>query len=154
MENKMKIGIFLFAIFILMHQNARAANWVEVAGNDSVTVSVDKDSMRKVGTKLRTWLKWEWVKPQEVPNTYPSKTYKTEKQLQVSDCANGTLAIAQGVQYSTDSNGEVVNSYNFDERAWRFSEAAPETIGESILLFACKATAKRDKSPRLLPPSR
>jgi hypothetical protein len=154
MENKMKIGIFLFAIFILIHQNAMAANWVEVAGSDSVTVSVDKDSMRKVGTKVKTWLKWEWVKPQDVPNMYPSKTYKTEKQLQVSDCANGTLAIAQGVQYSTDGNGEVVNSYTFDERAWRFSEAAPETIGESILRFACKATAKRDKPASLRLPSR
>jgi hypothetical protein len=154
MESKMKIGIFLFAIFILMHQNAMAANWVEVAGSDSVTVSVDKDSMRKVGTKVKTWLKWEWTKPQDVSNTYPSKTYKTEKQLQVSDCANGTLAIAQGIQYSTDSNGEVVNSYTFDERAWRFSEAAPETIGESILRFACKAAAKREKPPRLPPSAR
>ncbi|MDO8457643.1 MAG: hypothetical protein Q7T07_12120 [Burkholderiaceae bacterium] len=124
---------------------AGAATWVEIGGNESVIVLVEKDSVRRNGSRVKSWLKWEWSKPTDVPNSYPIKMYLSEKQLQVSDCQNNTLAVAQGIRYADSSGSEVVDSYTIDEKAWHFSEAVPETIGESIVKFVCKATATKKK---------
>ena len=75
-----------------------------------------------------------------MPDTYPVKLYQLERQLQVSDCSNSNLAIAQGVMYSDASGNAVVASYTYQEKTWRFAEAVPETIGESIIKFVCKVT--------------
>ena len=141
----MKLSYLSLLISLVLHLPASAANWVEIGGNDAVSVKVDKDSMRRIGSRVKTWLKWEWTNQQEVDGTYPKKTYKIEKQLQISDCTNRTLAVAQGIQYATDESGDIVNSYTVNEKQWRFSEAAPETIGETILQFACKVTTKKSK---------
>jgi hypothetical protein len=125
--------------------SAEAATWLDIAGNDEVTVYVDTTSIRRTGLRVKTWLKWHWVKPQEVPNSFPLKTYLSEKQLQVSDCRDLTLAVAQGIRYAAIDERDIVSSYTFDERSWRFSEAAPETIGESIVRYACKQTDVKRK---------
>ena len=122
-----------------------AANWIDVGGNDEVTVYVDTDSIRRNGSRVKTWLKWNWQNPQNIPSTYPIKTYLSEKQLQVSDCKNGTLAIAQGIRYAALDDTDLVDSYTVEERAWKFSEAAPETIGESLIKFACKTPSPKRK---------
>ena len=124
---------------------AHSANWVSIGGNDEVTVYVDTESMRRTGVTARTWLKWQWTKPQEVPGRYPAKTYLFEKQLQISNCKEGTLAVAQGIRYVDLDGNEVVDSYALEEKSWKFSEAAPETIGESLVKFACKSNEPRRK---------
>ena len=127
-------------VAIAIPANAIAAKWIEIGGNDAVVVSVDTESIRRIGTKVKSWLKWQWTKPTDVPNAYPVKLYQLELQLQVSDCKNGTLAVAQGVRYVDASGGEVVDSYTVAEKWWQFSEAAPESIGESIIKYVCRAT--------------
>lgn len=121
-----------------------AATWIELGGSDAVVVSVDKDSLRRNGTKVKSWLKWQWSKPTDVPNTYPVKFYQLERQLQVTDCEAGTFAIAQGVRSDASAN-EVVDSYSVPEKSWRFEEAVPESIGEAIIKHVCKATARAGK---------
>lgn len=56
--------------------SAGAATWVEIGSSDSVVVFVDKDSLRRNGSKVRSWLKWEWAEPVEVPNVFPIKRYR------------------------------------------------------------------------------
>lgn len=132
-----------FAVAFTLSYPAHATNWLDIGGNDSVAVKIDTDSVRRSGNRVKTWLKWEWTTPQPIGAAYLGKFYKEEKQLQVSDCANKTLAVAQGIQYSADGSGVVVNSYSFEERQWKFSEAAPETIGETIIGFACTIKPKK-----------
>lgn len=136
----------IFSVALIAPLPANAANWIEVGASDAVVVSVDTESLRRTGTKVKSWLKWQWSKPTDVPNTYPVKLYQLERQLQVSDCKSGTLAIAQGVRYADVSGNEVVvDNYTIEEKFWQFSEAAPETIGESIIKYVCKATAQKRK---------
>ena len=135
----------LIIVVLAMPIPSHSTKWVSVAGNEEVTVYVDMESIRRTGAKAKTWLKWQWTKPQEVPGKYPTKTYVFEKQLQISDCKQGTLAIAQGIRYADPDGNDVVDSYASDEKAWKFSEAAPETIGESLIKFACKSTDIRRK---------
>lgn len=141
----MKLAMITALCVATLHLPVRAANWVDVGGSDEVTVFVDTESIRRNGTRVKTWLKWKWQNPQVVPGAYPAKTYQSEKQLQVSDCKNGSLAIAQGIRYSDPDDGDVVDSYSIEERAWKFSEAAPETIGESLIKFACKSSPLKRK---------
>jgi hypothetical protein len=122
-----------------------AATWVSVAGNDDVEVFVDTDSIRKNGNRVKTWLKFQWVKSQNVPGSYPTKLYRSERQLQVSDCRDRTLAIAQGVFYGDMDGTNAVGSYTNSENSWSFSEAAPETIGETLINFACKSSGVKKK---------
>lgn len=139
----MKI-IATFAICVAAtHTPTHAATWIDVGGNDEVTVFVDTDSIRRSGSRVRTWLKWNWQRPQSIPGAYLIKPYQTEKQLQISDCKNGTLAIAQGIRYAGPDDTELVDSYAIEERTWKFSEAAPETIGASLIKFACKTPRPR-----------
>ncbi len=135
----------LFALFLAftMSSSSLAATWVPIAANDDVVTYIDQDSIRRSGNRVKTWLKWLWAKPAEIPNSYPKKTYLLEKQLQITDCANGTLTIAQGTRYADRDGNDAIDSYIYEERNWRFSEAVPETIGESILKYACKAATKR-----------
>lgn len=138
----MKRCHLLFFAGLIVSANSDVANWVEIGGNDSVVVSVDTASLKRNGNKVKSWLQWQWNKPTDVPNTYPAKLYQLERQLQISDCKAGTLAIAQGIRYADEIGNEVVDSYTIKENSWQFSEAAPETIGESIVTYVCKATGK------------
>lgn len=135
----------IFSVALIASLHANAASWVEVSGSDAVVVSVDTESLRRTGTKVKSWLQWQWSKPADVPNTYPVKLYQLERQLQISNCKDKTLAIAQGVRYADVNGNEVVDSYTIEEKFWQFSEAAPETIGESIIKYVCKATAPKRK---------
>jgi hypothetical protein len=128
---------------LLLPVVSSATTWVDVAGSDEVTVFVDRDSLRRSGSIVKSWLQWKWGAPQEVPGMSPAKTFKLEKQLQISDCSEGTLAIAQGIRYADDAGLNIVDSYVVPKNQWEFSEAAPETNGESIIRFVCKNSVKR-----------
>lgn len=117
---------------------SHSATWVEIGGNDEVVVFIDTESIRKTGNLVKTWLKWDWTKAQDIPGSFPAKTYRAEKQLQVSDCQNRNLAVVQGVRYTALDGNVVVDSYGVIEKNWKFSEVVPETIGETIINFACK----------------
>lgn len=121
---------------------AHAADWKEIGGNDDVTVLIDTTSIRRSGTRVKTWLKWVWKTEQFVPKSYPEKKYKTEKQLQISDCKSGTLAIAQSVRYGDSDGAQVVDNYAVPEARLQFSEAVPDTIGETIVKYACRTPSQ------------
>ena len=136
-----------FVTAVALAPSVHAANWVEIGGNDSVTTYVDTESMRRIGPKVKTWLKWEWAKPESVPNTYPAKTYLLEKQLQISDCVAGKLAVIQGTRYASLGGADVADSYSIAEGKAMYTEVVPETIGESILKFACAPKKKAGAKP-------
>ena len=115
---------------------ASAASWVVVGESQEVSAHLDTESLRREGSRVRTWLKWNWRDEQDIQNTYPIKRFRFERQLQVSDCRTKQYAIVQHIWYSSE-DGVLVSSVTVPERQWEFSEAAPETIGESIIKLAC-----------------
>lgn len=124
-----------FVSAIAAAQPVCAATWVSIADASGVEVFVDVDSIRVTGPQVRTWLKWEWEKPFELKHLVPVRSYKLEKQLQVSNCVDRTLAISQGTRYAELDGKDVVESYSIPKL--EFTEAVPESIGESIIKFAC-----------------
>jgi hypothetical protein len=139
----MKITYLTLLLSLCVPMLVHATDWVLVAYGDGVFVFADQDSVRRSGSRVKTWLKWQWTKPVEAPNTFPKIVYQSAKQLQVSDCAKGSFATAQSILYSKWDGGDVVYSFSSEEVFWSFTEVAPETIGESILNFACKDSSAK-----------
>ena len=129
--------IFLLAV-VLWQVPSQAATWVEIGGNDEVVVFTDTESIRKTGNRVETWIKWDLTNAQDIPSSYPAKTYLAEKQLQVYDCQSRSLAVIQRVRYEASDGNLVVDSYIVDEESWKFSKVVPEIIDETSINFECK----------------
>jgi|JI6StandDraft_1071083.scaffolds.fasta_scaffold138205_1 hypothetical protein len=134
--------LILVSITLLSLRPAEAASWQDIAGNSQVTVEIDIESMRSNAGRVRTWLIWHWPEEQEIPGPYPAKTFRTEKQPQVSDCKANSFAMAQGVRYADADGVKLVDSYEIEQKNWQFTEAVPDSIGATIVRFACKPPKK------------
>ena len=123
-----------------------AAQWDKVGDTTLASVYVDKDSMRRSGNEVRASLEWRWFSPTEVPDTAGAKTYRLERQVQISNCANRSFAIPEGNRYSDERGIELVSSYRYDERSLPYSEARARTIRDVIIGHVCRA-APAEKTP-------
>ncbi len=125
---------------------AQSSRWVEVGGNDEITAYADTQSMRRTGPKVKVWLKWVNASPVETSTVFPKKTFLSEKTLAVYHCSDRSSTTLQVIRYANaDFTGEVVESLNGQDTPSSYRDLAPETIGESILNYACKATAGTKK---------
>lgn len=122
-----------------------ASNWVDVGGNDSVTAEVDTHSLRRTGKKVKVWVRWTNAVPEETPGVYPKRMYLSEKGLSIYDCVARTYINLQVIRYADKDGGEVIDSATAPDVPSHYRDVAPDTIGESILDYACKATAQRRK---------
>jgi len=140
----------LFAVFSLCFISsdcfAQSPRWVEVGGNDDITAYADTQSMRRTGVKVKVWLKWVNTSPVETSTVFPKKTFLSEKTLAVYHCTDRSSTTLQVIRYANaDFTGEVVESLNGQDTPSTYRDIAPETIGEGILNYACKATAGAKK---------
>ena len=122
--------------------HAQSWRWVEVAGNDETVAFVDVQSLRRTGPKVKVWIKWINSTAVETDTVYPKKTYKSEKNLVIYNCEDRTSIGLQAIRYANvDVSGEVVETITAQESKGGYRELAPETIGESIMNYVCKATS-------------
>lgn len=132
----------VIAALCLASQSAAAQNsrWIRVSGDDSVEVYMDTQSIRRTGSTVKAWLKWRFASPQETASVSPKKTYSSSKVLGIYRCGDRTAATIQYIRYSqSDASGEVVESFSIPEVVATLEEVAPETNGETILEYVCKA---------------
>lgn len=125
---------------------AGAAQWEKVGDTPLSSVYVDKDSMRRNGTEVKAALEWRWFDPTEVPDTNGAKTYRLERQVQISNCANRSYAVLEGMRYADERGIELVSSYQYQERSLPYMEARPRTIRDTIIAHVCRA-APQPKMP-------
>ena len=130
-----------------------AAQWDKVGDTTLASVYVDKDSMRRSGNEVRASLEWRWFSPTEVPDTAGAKTYRLERQVQISNCANRSFAIAEGNRYSDERGIELVSSYRYDERSLPYSEARARTIRDVIIGHVCRAAPAEKTAPAATAPA-
>ena len=128
---------------LLISHTALAANWVEVGGNSKVTAYVDTQSIRKIGPKVKIWTKWVHTEPVEIKRTYPKKTYMVGKELSVFNCVERTTLTLRAIDYAEVDSLDVVRDASAPDIPSRYTEIAPETIGEIIFNFACKEPSKK-----------
>ena len=143
----MKIVVALCALSVAIRpayaQGVQRDRWVEVGGNDKITAYVDRQSLRREGARVKVWSKWVYTVAKETFDT-PKKTYLSTKDFSIYRCDGRTYATLQSIKYaSADGSGEVVDTSSYPESKALFDEIAPETIGESILEYVCRATSAR-----------
>ncbi|MGZ5131434.1 MAG: surface-adhesin E family protein [Caldimonas sp.] len=116
---------------------AFAAKWEKVGDAGPVSVYVDKDSVRRSGSEARAWLEWRWSRPTDVPNADPPRQYRLERQVQISNCANRSYAVAEGTRYADERGLDPVSSYKYDESALPYTAAVPRTVRDQVVSYVC-----------------
>ncbi len=126
---------------------ASAAQWDKVGDTTLASVYVDKDSLRRSGNEVRATLEWRWFSPTEVPDTNGAKTYRLERQVQISNCTNRSYAVAEGNRYADERGIDLVSTYRYEERSLPYSEARARTIRDTIIGHVCRvAPVEKKKS--------
>lgn len=121
-----------------------AASLVKVGEAGIASVYVDKDSMRRNGSQVRAALEWRWTKGIELPDN-PARTYRMERQLQISNCDNKSYAVAEGTQYADERGTDPVRSYKNDESSLPYSVAPARTIRDVVVTYVCTAAPAAKK---------
>jgi len=116
---------------------AHAAKWEKVGDAGPVAVYVDRESVRRAGPEARANLEWRWVRPTDVPGADPPKQYRLERQIQISNCANRSYAVAEGTRYADDRGLDPVSSYKYDESALPYSTATRGTPRDLVMTYVC-----------------
>lgn len=133
------------AVALLAPALAFAGGWDKVGDTTLASVYVDKDSMQRSGTEVRASLEWRWNTPTEVPDTNGTRTYRLERQVQISNCANRSYAVAEGIRYADERGIEPVSNYKYDERMLPYSIARARTIRDTIIAHVCKSAPPEKK---------
>jgi hypothetical protein len=139
--NRNASNVFAVLVFVAS-ANATSAEWVSVGHTNAAEVFVEKTTITPKGAKLKVWAKWVYVKPRVVPGSIPPKLFKSAQSLSFYDCAERKSASIQEIHYSEKNGGTTLKSESILDSLAIFEEIAPDSIGESILQFACQQASK------------
>lgn len=124
---------------------AGAVQWDKVGDTSLASVYVDRDSMQRRGNEVRAALEWRWHSPTEVPDSNGTRSYRLERQVQLSNCTNRGYAVLEGTRYADERGVELVSTYQHEERQLPWMEARPRTIRDVIIGHVCNAAPQRRK---------
>ncbi|MBR8350302.1 hypothetical protein KDX21_06910 [Burkholderia cenocepacia] len=142
----MKKKKILLGIAFLLCANAHASDWKHLGnGPNNEMMWVDDSSIRFSGGHAKAWFLENYTSPKPVAATYPQKFVSSMKQLDLFDCDQGTLGIAQSIQTSyANGEGEVVLSSSLPPSAVQYEDVVPDSMGEAMLAYVC---ARRPSAP-------
>jgi hypothetical protein len=135
------------ALSLAVPGSAAAARWEKVGDTSFASVYVDRDSLQRNGNEVRAALEWRWRNPTEVPDTNGARTYRLERQVQLSNCTNRGYAVLEGTRYADERGIEPVSTYQHEERLLPWMEARPRTIRDIVIGHVCRAAPQRKKDP-------
>lgn len=136
----MKFTTVLFATFTLTTPlfASAAPKWEMTGDSGKVSVWVDRESMRRTGNEVRANLEWRWRQPTEVPDSNGAKTYRLERQVQVSNCSTHSFAVVEGTRYGDAAGLDPVSSYKFNDAVLRWGDAPSRTIRGGVIDHVCR----------------
>lgn len=135
-------SILFLALLLLPTLAPAQERWVYVGGNDDVDAFVDKQSLRRTGSKVKAWVRVNYSTPRDSGDS--KKKFQSAVSLSMHNCADRTSSTLQVAQYSSiGGTGETVWSMTCEDKPSTYSDVIPETIGEAVLEYVCKATAPK-----------
>jgi hypothetical protein len=140
------VSIVLAGILAALPSVSDAADWHQISVMpDGGSVEIDRSSLAKGpgGTK-KAWFRWIYGKSQRLPSAIPKSDpnvyyYSQGLTLELFNCAERTSATTQSI-YRNGEGGHI-GSYSLAPHEATWSEVAPETVGETMLNYVCKAGA-------------
>jgi hypothetical protein len=127
---------------------AAAAEWVLVAGNDTVQVFVDKSSIALRGQYFQAWSMEDYLSPQTTRDG--GKPYLSTKVLAHYDCQSRRRMMLHLVDYAQSQGaGSVVESFtaSLEQTSGQMHDVDPDTFGEAQLNYVCKNAPKPKAAP-------
>lgn len=114
-----------------------ASTWVVVFEGPAATAWVDTDTIRRKGSKIKTWVKIQFPTPTPIYKDKPTPTFRFARQLYELNCQNRTTATIQTHRYLLEASPPVDSDIT-PENLLSHKDVVPDTIGESVLDFSCK----------------
>lgn len=122
------------AMLLLTISAAHGANWVYLTEIGEGTLWIDAQSLRRSGPKAKLWTKWSYATP--LKDTFTGKMYQGSKDQYAFDCLNRTLGVIDFVLYENADFGSTIRSWSKADE--KLTDAVPDSIGETLLNYACK----------------
>jgi hypothetical protein len=141
-STNMKSLIIILSLFFVGH-TSYCQDWVPVCtaadGGKWYIKStyVKKDGFENSGDNIRIWRKIERKKT-TIKKNGKSLTYTNVQKLQliVVDCSDRKIKYVATVVYN--SQGEVIDSYNFEEYEQEWNDVVPDSVDEATLDKICE----------------
>ena len=146
MTKPFRLPALTLALTVALPGVADAVQWDKVGDTSLASVYVDRDSMQRRGNEVRAALEWRWHTPTEVPDSNGTRTYRLERQVQLSNCTNRGYAVLEGTRYADERGVEPVSTYQHEERQLPWMEARPRTIRDIVIGHVCNAAPQRRKA--------
>ena len=138
--------IVLFVILLgLLPANTNAADWKTVSSTGDFIILVDIESIVTSSGKTKAWSKWISTRPDNSNSATPSTAYQSIISLTAYRCADRTFLDLQAVAFADKDAMKRVQESSYPDYPSRYQSPLPETTGEALLLFVCKAANPSQK---------
>jgi hypothetical protein len=126
----------LLAVLLSGGASSAFAEWVKMAGNDSVDAYMDLNLLERKGEYVLSWRLYDYRRPQKAS---PDKTFRSAATLVATKCAERTEAMMSYIQYAEAmGKGSVITSQEIPKDKMQVSKIAPGSIGEALNKVACQ----------------
>ena len=125
------VGFWLVLTLLLLSSGPAYAEWVKINENDTFTVYVDPDTIRRNGDLVKVWALTDYTTRQTVAD----RSFLSSKAYNEFDCAEERqreLAVMWFSGKMGNGNGVWIS---FDETPWRPVTAG--SVGQGVWNFAC-----------------
>ena len=121
---------------------SRASEWVYIgsSGGGDLSVWMDKDTVRRSGSKVKTWSRWIYKKPSLLPEPGVTRYFRAMQALEVYQCEDRTSTHLQVLRYADTEFVDQLMARTFPDDATRYEDVVPESLGEKMMKFACQGT--------------
>jgi hypothetical protein len=140
-----RLSCLTAATFLLTTASALAAtpDWQMVGENDRYSVWVDAGSLQLDGNIVKAWTKLEYKAARPVPGG-SGKTQLSTRRREYLNCLARSSALKSAVSFpESNLNGAQVASFTVDDSEMEWDDAAPNSVGEAVLEFACSKALKQ-----------
>ena len=117
---------------------AFAAKWEKVAETAAVALYADKETLRRSGGEVRSWVEWRWIRPTDMPDG--SRQYRLERQVQISNCEQRSFAVVEGTFYADERGVDPITSYKYDEATLPWNRPPSRAIRDNLITWMCQAS--------------
>ena len=126
----------LLAVLLSGGASSAFAEWVKMAGNDSVDAYMDLNLLERKGEYVLSWRLYDYRRPQKAS---PDKTFRSAATLVATKCAERTEAMMSYIQYAEAmGKGSVVAAREIPREEWQVNRITTGSIGEALNKVACE----------------
>lgn len=128
------------AMLMMLADVSIAAVWVGTAGNNSVSVSVDRTSMVRNGAIARAWTKWVFAQPADSNGMKNTPRYRARLLLSDYNCSDRSTLIIQSITFTDEQMTTALDRFSAKDFGTEFALIPPDSINEALLNFSCSQT--------------